>query len=87
MCIRDRYECAPCASYVLRTFRRELPSYGSMEELSDLPEEADKKKRQILYLSLIHIYVLSAIGRFHGPPHAHFSPCPWISPAAHGRCV
>ena len=38
------YECAPCASYVLRTFRRELPSYQSMEELSDLPEEEDKKE-------------------------------------------
>ena len=43
------YECAPCASYVLRTFRRELSSYQSMEELSDLPEEEDKKKRQLMY--------------------------------------
>lgn len=43
------YECAPCASYVLRTFNQELSAYHSMEALNDLPEEVDKKKRQLLY--------------------------------------
>ncbi|MCB7068090.1 TIGR02678 family protein [Enterocloster citroniae] len=43
------YECAPCASYVLRTFSKELSSYQRMEELSDWPEEEDKRKRQLLY--------------------------------------
>lgn len=43
------YECAPCASYVLRTLNKELSSYQSIDELCDLPEEEDRRRRQLLY--------------------------------------
>lgn len=71
------YECTPCASYILRNFKKELSAYQSMEELNDMSEVGETveknalKKHQLYRRYLLEPFVPNFVWKddqlyFHG---------------------